>query len=86
MKVVDDATFKEALQQTIQNDGTEYIFEAFQNDMDEQGRLVYDSNIRIFNDFTMWFMEKLGFAWNEIDVEYMKGYVAYFRELGYLKV
>lgn len=86
MKVVDDATFKKALQQTIQNDGTEYIFEAFQNDMDEQGRLVYDSNIRIFNDFTMWFMEKLGFAWNEIDVEYMKGYVAYFRELGYLKV
>ena len=29
------------------------IFEAFQNDMDEQGRLLCDSNIHIENDFTV---------------------------------
>lgn len=52
MKVVDGATFNQALQQTIKSTGTEYIFEAFQNDMDEQGRLVYDSNICIRNEFT----------------------------------
>ena len=70
----------------MRNTGTEYIFEALQNDMDEQGRLVYDSNIRIVNDFTVWFLKKVGFEWNEIDMEYMKGYIDYFRGLGYLKV
>lgn len=86
MKVVDDAAFNEALQQTIKNSGTEYIFEALQNDMDDQGKLVYDSNIRIMNDFTVWFLKKVGFEWNETDLEYVKGYIDYFRKIGYLEV
>ena len=54
--------------------------------MDENGKLVYDSNIHILNDFTIWFMKKLGFEWAEIDFDYVKGYVEYFRNLGYLEV
>lgn len=86
MKVVDGAEFGRALEKTMQNTGTEYIFEALQNDMDEQGRLVYDSNIRIVNDFTVWFLKKAGFEWNETDMEYIRGYINYFRGLGYLEV
>ncbi len=86
MKVVDGVTFNKELQKTIRNTGTEYIFEALQNDMDEQGRLVYDSNIRIKNEFTLWFLEKAGFAWNETDLDYIKGYIGYFRSIGYLEV
>lgn len=86
MEVVDGNAFNRALRGTIRDRVTEYIFEAFQNDMDEQGRLVYDSNIHIENDFTVWFLKKLGFEWNEIDLEYIRGYVEYFRKLGYLKV
>lgn len=86
MKVADGAEFGRALEKTMQNTGTEYIFEALQNDMDEQGRLVYDSNIRIVNDFTVWFLKKAGFEWNETDMEYIRGYINYFRGLGYLEV
>lgn len=86
MEVVDGDSFNRALRGTIRDRVTEYIFEAFQNDMDEQGRLVYDSNIRIENDFTVWFLKKLGFEWNETDLEYIRGYVEYFRKLGYLEV
>lgn len=86
MKVVDGDTFNRALRGTVRDRVTEYIFEAFQNDMDGQGRLLYDSNIRIDNDFTVWFLNKLGFAWNEIDMEYIRGYVEYFREIGYLHI
>lgn len=86
MKVVDGIVFNEALQQTIKNSGTEYIFEAFQNDMDDQGKLVYDSNICIMNDFTVWFLKKVGFEWNETDLEYVRGYIDYFRKIGYLGV
>jgi hypothetical protein len=86
MKVVEGVEFNNALDMTVNNNATEYIYEAFQNDMDEQGRLVYDSNIRIINDFTVWFMAKVGFEWCDIDLEYIKGYVDYFRKLGYLEV
>ncbi len=86
MKVVDGATFNNELQKTIRNTATEYIFEAFQNDMDEQERLMYDSNIRIKNEFTLWFLKKTGFAWNETDLDYIKGYIDYFRSIGYLEV
>lgn len=86
IKVVNGEFFHEALEKTIRNSGTKYIYKAFQNDMDEQGRLVYDSNIHIKNEFTIWFLKRVGFEWNEIDIEYIKGYVNYFREIGYLKV
>ena len=86
MEVVSGAEFNRALQETIKKSNTEYIFEAFQNDMDEQGELVYDSNIRIKNDFTLWFLEKVGFEWNETDMEYISGYVDYVRKIGYLEV
>lgn len=86
MKVVDGNAFNRALRRTIRDRVTEYIFEAFQNDMDDQGRLLYDSNIHIENDFTVWFLKKLGFEWNKIDLEYIRGYVEYFRGIGYLKI
>ncbi len=86
MKVVDKDIFNQEQGKTIKNSKTEYIFEAFQNDMDEQGSLVYDSNIRIENDFTLWFLKLVGFEWNETDFEYIRGYIDYFRSIGYLEV
>ena len=86
MKVVNKKEFNEALKSTVKQRNTEYIYEAFQNDMDEKGCLVYDSNIRIENDFTLWFLKKAGFEWNETDIDYIRGYIDYFRSIGYLEV
>ena len=86
MKVVSKKEFNEALQNTVKQRNTEYIYEAFQNDMDENGCLIYDSNIRIENDFTLWFLKKAGFEWNETDIDYIRGYIDYFRRIGYLEV
>lgn len=86
MQVVSADQFHEMLQESLQQTKTEYIYEAFQNDLDGQGRLVYDSNIHIMNDFTVWFMKQVGFEWAEIDLEYMEKYLNYFRELGYFEV
>lgn len=70
----------------MKNRKTEYIFEAFQNDMDEQGRLVFHENVQIDNEFTQWFLKKAGFEWNETDTEYINGYIDYFRRTGSLEV
>lgn len=70
----------------MKNRKTEYIFEAFQNDMDEQGHLVFHENVQIDNEFTQWFLKKAGFEWNETDTEYINGYIDYFRRTGSLEV
>ncbi len=86
MELVTGEMFNNVLQKIAEDSKTEYIYEAFQNDMDENGQLVYDSNIRLKNDFTDWFMRKLDFEWAQIDFEYIKDYVEYFRGIGYLEV
>ena len=86
METAEGAIFDAKLQEVAKNNRTEYIFEAFQNDINGQGRLAYESNICVKNDFTVWFLEKVGFKWKDIDEEYIKGYLEYFRRLGYLNI
>lgn len=86
MDIVDSDIFYSKIQETIKNPAKKYIYKAFQNDMDEKGRLVYDPNIYVENDFTIWFLNKTGFEWNEVDKKYIEGYVEYFRRLGYIEV
>lgn len=62
------------------------IYEALVNDMDENGKLLYDSNIKIHNEFTVEYLRQLGFEWSDIDFEYIKKYIEYFREIGYFTV
>ncbi len=83
--IVDGAVFTEVLRKTTEQTGTAHIFETFINDMDENDQLSYDSNIRIENDFTVHYLKSLGFEWAEIDMEYLRKYVAYFRKIGYLE-
>ena len=64
----------------------EFVYEALINDMDENSRLVYDSNIRIINDFTINYLKQIGFEWSDIDIEYIRKYIGYFRGIGYLEV
>ena len=54
--------------------------------MDTNDKLMYDSNIRIENEFTVWYLEQLGFEWQEPDVDYLRKWVGYFVKLGYLNL
>lgn len=84
MEVVSGDRFIKKLREMMATEQS-YIYEAFINDLDQSGKLAYDSNIRIENDFTLSYLKELGFEWTEIDLEYVKGYVEWFRELGYFR-
>ncbi len=77
--------FREVLEETLNTPETKHIYEAFLNDMDDEGRLMYDSNININNEFTLWFLKQIGFEWPVIDYEYINDYIKYFREIKYLE-
>ena len=86
MNVVSGSEFRDRLEDMNRDNNTMYLYKAFQNDMDNDGNLIYDSNIRILNDITLNFLQKTGFEWPEIDFDYIKGYLEYFRKIGILGV
>ncbi len=85
MRVLSKEEFKKCLFNTLQQDQS-YIYEAFVNDMDQEGNINYETNIFIQNDFTIRYLKQLGFEWTKIDYEYVKGYIEYFKQKGFLKV
>lgn len=85
VSIVSGDEFSRMLNDFLKSDLTRYIYETFQTDIDENGKLLYDSNIRIGKDFSIDFLQKVGFEWNDIDFDYISRYVEYFRKLGYLK-
>lgn len=86
IRIVDGKTFTDALRGAAKQTNTEFIFETFINDMDNDDKLNYDSNIHIENDFTVKYLQNLGFDWSDIGIEYLRKYINYFRKIGYLGV
>lgn len=84
IEIIRGNEFTVILRQTMKKSGMEYIFETFINDMDENDRLSYDSNIHIENDFTVKYLQMLGFEWSQIDLDYLKKYFDYFKTIGYI--
>lgn len=85
IEIVDGAKFAAALRKTIERNDTRHIFETFIQDLDINDHLNVDSNIRIENDFTAQYLRRLGFEWSDIDLEYFRKYVRYFKKIGYLE-
>lgn len=61
------------------------VFEALMNDMDENLRLSYVVNIFVCSDFTQNYLCSLGYEPPNIDNEYIRKYIRYFRKIGYLE-
>ena len=86
IKIVSGNVFNQELDKTMKDVNTEYIFEALQNDGTREDHFVYRKNVLIKNDFTLWFLKQTGFQWKETDFEYIRGYVKYFQDMGYLSL
>ena len=82
MDVVDGSEFARRLQQS----DSASAYEALINDLDETGRLTYDSNIRLENSFTVNYLHSLGFDWPVIELEYVRKFLEFFRNNGYWEV
>lgn len=83
LQTVGNSEFTAALRKTAESSGRKYIFETFINDMDDNDRIVYESNIYIENCFTERYLRRLGFEWSEIGIDYLRKYTVYFEKIGY---
>ena len=86
VNIIEDVEFYDALKNIKQNDENSNVFEAFANDFKGDNKLDYSSKIVLDNDFSVEYLKQLGFEWKDIDFEYIKRYIEYFRKIGYLEV
>lgn len=77
-----DLTFSDTLKELSMQKEKAHIYEAFINDFNEASQINYNSNILIENDFTVEYLKCLGFEWSDIDIEYLRKYIEYFRKIG----
>ena len=63
--------FKIYLKQILKDSSKRNIISSIINDLDEDFNIVYSSDIRLNNDFTIEFLNKIGFKWPIIDKKYI---------------
>ena len=56
------------------------------NDLDDNYKLEYDSNILLKSDFTKYVLSLLGFTWPYIDDEYIYKYLKFFKDNRYFDI
>jgi len=63
-----------------------HIYEAFIDLIHEQDQHFSQSTNALSSDFSMWYLNQIGFDWPKIDARYVKEYVSYFEKIGCWKL
>ena len=72
IEIVSDENFKNILNKNLQMSQNKDIISHITNDLDKNKNLVYVSNIKIKNDFSKVFLEKIHFKWSKIHKRYIR--------------
>ena len=71
INIISDDKFKNYLKQILKDSSKRNIISSIINDLDEDFNIVYSSDIRLNNDFTIDFLNTIGFHWPIIDKKYI---------------
>ena len=80
ISLVDNDKFEDILNFNLEHNPN--ILSAIINDLNGK-ELSYKSNVRITSDFTVSFLNLIGFNWPLIDEEYLKKYIKYFYDINF---
>ena len=86
LEILPSKKFKKLINSIINDPEKSNIIEGIIRDFDSNQKLVYESNIELTSDFTDSFLQKLDFEWPEIDKNYIRKYLSYLIEIGYLNI
>lgn len=73
--MLDDTTFKNKLKNLLNNSDKNDFVKFLINDIDKDLHLSYKTDIIIKSDFTINYLDKLGFHWPKIDKKYLNNFI-----------
>ena len=87
INLVSEKEFIKIINNILADENKKMYIEGIINDFDKSNKhLVYESNVKVKCDFSKAFLEKIGFQWPYIDINYMRNYFKYLGNIGYLNV
>ncbi len=86
VNIVSSEEFLKVVDEILHDKDKSNILQGIIQDFDSNRKLIYESNIKITEDFTKDFLKKLNFEWPEIDIKYIRKYLEYLIEIGYLNI
>ena len=72
VKIEENDIFKKKLKKWLYDNVKTDKVNVLLNDLDKESNLVYKTNLYTTNKFTLKLLNKIGFDWPEIDIEYIK--------------
>lgn len=85
IKIVDRDTFNRKINTLSKNEISKNALSGIINDFDENKNLVYNTNIKLQNNYTNKILKHLLFKWPKINERYLKKYIIYLKSIGYIK-
>lgn len=86
LKIVSSEEFEKLVNDMLQDEDKTTLLQGIIRDFNSEKKLIYESNIKIQSDFTKEFLKKIDFEWPDIDEKYIKKYLEYLIEIGYLNI
>ena len=86
VKIVSSDEFLKIVDELLKDKEKSNILQGIIRDFDSNRKLIYESNIKITENFTKDFLKKLDFEWPEIDINYIRKYLDYLIGIGYLNI
>lgn len=84
IEVIIENKFKEKIETVLKENNSD-ILSGIINDLDNNKKLIYNSNVSIMSEFTRGFLYKIGFEWPVIDEQYIQKYIKHLTEVKFLK-
>ena len=87
LNVVSEKEFIKIINNILADENKKMYIEGIINDFDKSNKhLVYESKVKVKCDFSKVYLEKLGFSWPNIDINYIRNYFKYLENIGYLNI
>ena len=84
IKIVNEKDFIQRINDILNDKKEMAILSGVINDFNSDKKLIYSSNIKISNEITNKILKNNDFEWPEIDVDYLRKYLGYFRKIDFL--
>lgn len=68
----------------LNTDTSNTILSGIVQDLNNEKKLVYTSRIRLNSDFTLAYLNKIGFTWKKLDEKYIQKYINYFKKIKFI--
>lgn len=82
--IVSSDDFVDKINKILKEDDAERILSGILRDLDSNKRLTFETKIKIKSEFSIEYLQKIGFVWPKIDEVYLNRFLDYFESIGYM--